>query len=60
MNIMMMGDSEVGKRSILKLFNNKIQIDTKSNTRTVGLDVIKVEKIIDGNGIVVQLWDTAG
>ena len=58
MNIMMIGDGEVGKTSILKWFDKRKF--NANHIRTVGLDFIKVNKIIDGNEIEVKLWDTAG
>jgi small GTP-binding protein len=58
MNIIMLGDGEVGKTSILKFFDKR-----KTNTsqiRTTGLDQITIVKKIDDNEFKVIFWDTAG
>ena len=55
---MMIGDGTIGKTSILKWFDKR-KFAT-NNIRTVGLDAIRINKLIDGNEIEVKLWDTAG
>ncbi len=55
---MMIGDGAVGKTSILKRYDKR-KFDAKHN-RTIGLDCVKLHRVIDGNEIEVKLWDTAG
>ncbi len=59
-NIMIIGDGEVGKTSILSKFDNR-QF-SKGHVRTVGLDQVRtVYKTEDGKEeLEVKLWDTAG
>ena len=56
--VILLGDSSVGKTSILSQYINKSFFDkTKS---TIGADFITHEIEVDGTYIGLQLWDTAG
>lgn len=56
--IVILGDSSVGKTSLLKRFvNNKFSNNHKT---TLGADFMLHEIEIDGRAIRLQLWDTAG
>lgn len=56
--IIVLGDSGVGKTSILNKYVNKnFSLIYKS---TIGSDFFTKEIFIDNNKIVLQLWDTAG
>lgn len=57
-NIMMIGDGEVGKTSILKWYDKRKF--NQAHIRTSGLDQISVTRTIDGNEFKVVFWDTAG
>ena len=57
-NIIVVGDGEVGKTSILRKYDNK-KVSTQHH-KTVGVDFIKSNVNIDGLDIEVKLWDTAG
>ena len=57
--ILLLGDTEVGKTSIILMYTKK-QITLKHIT-TIGLDyATKEEKLKDGTIIKLQIWDTAG
>ena len=54
--IVFVGDSTVGKTSIIRKFL-KLEMDT---TSTLGATSSKVETVIEGKKIVMNVWDTAG
>ena len=60
MNVIIIGDGEVGKTSILNWYDNRKF--NKNHIRTVGLDSVrKIYKTRDGAAeLDVKLWDTAG
>jgi small GTP-binding protein len=58
MNIIIIGDGEVGKTSILKFFDKRKA--PSAHIRTVGVDYISHNTEREGNSIQVKLWDTAG
>ena len=56
--VILLGDSSVGKTSILSQYiNKKFYEKTKS---TIGADFITHEIEVDGKYLGLQLWDTAG
>lgn len=57
-SIIVIGDGEVGKTSLLKNYNDKKF--TNQHVKTIGVDFIKKNITIDGVDIEVKLWDTAG
>ena len=57
-SIIVIGDGEVGKTSLLKSFDNKKF--TNQHIKTVGVDFIKTNVEIEGTPVEVKLWDTAG
>ncbi|XP_027134616.1 uncharacterized protein rab44 [Larimichthys crocea] len=57
-NVMMVGDSSVGKSSFMKRAQSgKFSLDLPSS---VGLDSCKWTVLVDGKPVVLHLWDTAG
>lgn len=57
-NIIVIGDGEVGKTSLLNNYSNKRF--TNQHIKTVGVDFIKKNVVIEGTDIEIKLWDTAG
>lgn len=56
--ILTLGESAVGKTSILSQYNNN---EFNPNLiATIGIDLIKKDIKIDGKTVRVQIWDTAG
>ena len=60
MQVIILGDSQVGKTSILSAIENKKQFDS-NHISTMGVD-FKLVKWIDPKGeeVTVKMWDTAG
>ena len=58
LRLIVIGDSKVGKSSLLKQFTSGKYVD--SCTTTVGVDFHSKIVTVDGNAIKLQLWDTAG
>ncbi len=59
MKVIIIGDSGVGKTSLLESFNYK-KI-SKSAKPTIGAEFLKKKVILsDGTEVHLQLWDTAG
>ncbi|XP_029288089.1 uncharacterized protein rab44 isoform X2 [Cottoperca gobio] len=57
-NVMMIGDSSVGKTSFMKRAQSgKFSLDLPAS---VGLDSCMWTVIVDGKTVVIHLWDTAG
>lgn len=56
--IVVVGNSGIGKTSLLRAFKNQ-PLPYKS-TPTVGLDMLRIEKSINGKRIELCFWDTAG
>jgi small GTP-binding protein len=54
----MVGDSAVGKTSIVSAFRS-IPFNATMRT-TLGAGSWKVERLIDGEAVVIDIWDTAG
>ena len=57
-NIIVIGDGEVGKTSLLNNYSNKRF--TNQHIKTVGVDFIKKNLVLEGTEVEVKLWDTAG
>lgn len=58
MKIIMLGESDAGKTSLMLRFTDNVYV--KDSTCTVGID-IKLKKVkIDGYILKLQIWDTAG
>ena len=56
--LLIIGDSTVGKTSILNRYTNG---EFNSNyLATVGLDFFKKDEIFDGKTVRIKIWDTAG
>ena len=55
---MILGDSGVGKSSILERYVNRRF--TGSYKVTLGSDFFTIDKEINGRNVILQLWDTAG
>ena len=58
LNIIIVGDAEVGKTSLLKCYDGKPF--TNVHLRTVGVDCVEKKLEIEGKPVLVKLWDTAG
>ena len=58
--IMLVGDSNVGKTSIMQAFCNPNQQEFRNVKPTIGLDYSERTVSIKGKDVLVQLWDTAG
>ncbi|XP_058487104.1 uncharacterized protein rab44 [Solea solea] len=57
-NVMLVGDSSVGKTSFLKRAQSgKFSSDLPSS---LGIDSYRWTVVVDGKPVVLQLWDTAG
>ncbi|XP_031143315.1 uncharacterized protein rab44 isoform X5 [Sander lucioperca] len=57
-NVIMVGDSSVGKTSFMKRAQSgKFSLDIPAS---VGLDSCMWTVVVDGKHVVLQLWDTAG
>ncbi|XP_028431636.1 uncharacterized protein rab44 isoform X4 [Perca flavescens] len=57
-NVIMVGDSSVGKTSFMKRAQSgKFSLDLPAS---VGLDSCMWTVVVDGKHVVLQLWDTAG
>nr|XP_040059211.1 uncharacterized protein rab44 [Gasterosteus aculeatus aculeatus] len=57
-NVMMVGDSSVGKSSFMKRAQSgKFSLDLPAS---VGLDYCMWTVLVEGKPVVLQLWDTAG
>ncbi|CAG5980493.1 unnamed protein product [Menidia menidia] len=57
-NVVMIGDSYVGKTSFMKRAQNgKFSLDLSAS---VGLDSCMWTVVVEGKPVVLQLWDTAG
>ena len=58
LKIVILGDSGVGKTSILQQYlNGKVSGNSKP---TIGADFSKKEILIDNTVLTLQIWDTAG
>ena len=57
-NLLLVGDSGVGKTSILKRFSDDIFITTYMISIDIDIDIRTIE--LDGKKIKLQIWDTAG
>jgi small GTP-binding protein len=58
--IMLIGDSNVGKTSIMRKFCKPEASDLESIPSSVGLDYAERIISIQGKNVLVQIWDTAG
>ena len=56
--LLIVGDSTVGKTSILNRYTNGDF--NKHYLATVGLDFFKKDEIFDGKTVRIKIWDTAG
>ena len=58
LKIIIMGDSGVGKSSLLNSYVNRSFVGKYK--ATIGADFMSKEFNLDGHSIVMQIWDTAG
>ena len=59
LKVILIGDSGVGKTSLLEAFNYKKV--TAQSKPTIGADFLKKKVVLnDGSEVNLQLWDTAG
>ncbi len=58
MKVVVIGDSGVGKTSLIQMFNlNKF---TQNFKPTIGADFSNKEVRFDDRAVTMQIWDTAG
>ena len=57
---MLVGDSNVGKTSIMHTFCHPQDHQVKLSKGTIGLDYDERIANIKGKNVLVQMWDTAG
>ncbi|KAI0460756.1 Ypt/Rab-type GTPase Rab7 [Komagataella kurtzmanii] len=58
LKVIILGDSGVGKTSLMQQFvNRKFSQQYKA---TIGADFLTKELVIDNKNVTIQLWDTAG
>ncbi|XP_041944380.1 uncharacterized protein rab44 isoform X1 [Alosa sapidissima] len=57
-NVVMVGDSSVGKTSFIRRFQSGQFIDDHS--ATIGIDTFTQTLAVDGELVKLQIWDTAG
>ena len=58
--IMLVGDTNVGKTSIMKAFTEPGSEHYKKARNTVGLEYGERIVVLKGKKVMVQMWDTAG
>ena len=56
--LMLVGDCNVGKSTLMRQFCQKTS--SSDNSSTLGLDFGERVIIVGGQKVLVQLWDTAG
>ena len=60
LKIVVLGDSDVGKTSLLMRYAQGAS-ETLNNTKpTIGADFQKKEVVVNNTIVTVQIWDTAG
>jgi small GTP-binding protein len=52
------GDTAVGKSSLLSIFTDKIRSDKYEPT--IGVDFEKKQLDLDGKSVEINIWDTSG
>ena len=57
LKVVVVGESGVGKSSLLVRFSENKYIETRE---TIGIDIKTKKIIIDNNCVKMQIWDTAG
>lgn len=58
--VILLGDTGVGKTSIILSFADGVNILENQQSSTVGVDLRKVDLKIDETVVKMQIWDTAG
>lgn len=58
--VLLIGESGVGKTSLIKSYSKPNEAFTPSLLSTVGIDFASVITIVDGVRVQLQIWDTAG
>ncbi|XP_073238560.1 uncharacterized protein [Porites lutea] len=58
--VLLIGESGVGKTSLIKSYSKPNETFTPSLLSTVGIDFANVITIVDGVRVRLQIWDTAG
>ncbi|XP_048475775.1 ras-related protein Rab-7a-like [Rhincodon typus] len=58
LKVVLLGDSGVGKSSLMNQYVNKHY--TNQYKATIGVDFLNRNITVDGKNVCVQLWDTAG
>lgn len=58
--VLLIGESGVGKTSLIKSYSKPNEAFTPSLLSTVGIDFANVITIVDGVRVRLQIWDTAG
>ena len=60
LKIVIIGDSNVGKTSLLQRYTLGDMPDPKNTKATIGADFQKKEVTVNNVSVTVQIWDTAG
>ncbi|KAJ7394119.1 Ras- protein Rab-13 [Desmophyllum pertusum] len=58
--VLLIGESAVGKSSLIKCYSKPNQSFTATLLPTYGIDFVTVITIVDGVRVRLQIWDTAG
>ena len=56
--IVVIGDSSVGKTSIVERYT--LNTFTEDRKNTIGVDFSNFETVIENETVTIQFWDTAG
>ncbi|KAK2559489.1 GTP-binding protein ypt2 [Acropora cervicornis] len=58
--VLVIGESAVGKTSLIKSYSKPDETFTPSLMPTYGIDFVNIITMVDGVSVRMQIWDTAG